>query len=107
YRVMTTQIMATKLNGDDRLAMVETLSLTLLALLALWLVRRIEAGSDVRGGSKGTPPPPRPIEGRLRRTGLALLTWGIALWLILPHLALLLVSLVPRGTWSSEALPPV
>ena len=39
FRVMPTQIVATRLNGDDRLAMVETISLTLLALAALWLFR--------------------------------------------------------------------
>ena len=43
FRVMTTQIVSTRLNGDDSLAMVETVSLTLLALAALWLLRRSDA----------------------------------------------------------------
>ena len=34
FRVMTTQIVSTRLNGDDRLAMVETVSLALLAMAA-------------------------------------------------------------------------
>src|SRR5690606_16280438 len=33
FRVMTTQIVATRLNGDDGLAMVETVSLTIVALV--------------------------------------------------------------------------
>jgi len=107
FRVMTTQIMATKLNGDDRLAMVETLSLTLLALAGLWLVRRADQAPAGRGGSKGTPPRPRPLAGRLGRVALPVAAWGAALVLILPHLALLLVSFVPRGTWTSQAFPPV
>jgi iron(III) transport system permease protein len=106
FRVMTTQIMATKLNGDDRLAMVETLSLTVIALAGLALVRWVEGRAAATGGSKGTPPAPRPIRGRVARVALPLLTWVIALCLVLPHLALLLVSLVPRGTWTTQALPP-
>jgi iron(III) transport system permease protein len=34
-------------------------------------------------------------------------TWVIALALILPHVALAVVSLVPRGTWTTQPLPPV
>ncbi len=107
FRVMTTQIMSTKLNGDDRLAMVETLSLTLLALAGLWLVRRADQAPAGRGGSKGTPPRPRPLAGALGRIALPVVAWGSALLLILPHLALLLVSFVPRGTWTSQPFPPV
>jgi iron(III) transport system permease protein len=107
YRVMTTQIMATKLNGDDRLAMVETLSLTTLALLGLWLVHRVEGRTVVRGGSKGTPPSPAPARSVWGRWVLPLVAWCFAGWLVLPHLTLLLVSLVPRGTWTVEAIPPV
>src|SRR4030095_2985936 len=33
--------------------------------------------------------------------------WMLAVALLLPHLALLLVSLVPVGTWTAEFLPPV
>jgi len=106
FRVMPTQIMATKLNGDDRLAMVETLSLTIIALVGLLLVRRVEGRAAATGGSKGAPPSPRPIEGRLARIVLPALTWGLALWLVLPHIALVVVSLVPRGTWTVQPLPP-
>lgn len=107
FRVMTTQIMATKLNGDDRLAMVETLSLTLLALAGLALLRRIEGRLAVVAGSKGVAPAPRPLAGRVGRLLLPAAAWTTALLLVLPHLALLVVSLVPRGTWTVQPLPPV
>ena len=69
FRVMTTQLVSTRLNGDDRLAMVETLALTALALLALALVRRVDAEGQV-GGSKGTPPAARrPWERRRQAPG--------------------------------------
>lgn len=107
FRVMTTQIMATKLNGDDRLAMIETLSLTALALIGLVLLRRVEGQRDLGSGVKGVPPAPRPPEGRVARLVLPGVAWLAAAVLVLPHLALLVVSLVPRGTWTVQALPPV
>jgi len=105
FRVMTTQIVATRLNGDDRLAMVETASLALLALAALWLLRRTDSRAAT-GGSKGAPPAPVPLRGRGRRAALAGVSGLLALLLLLPHLALLLVSFVPLGTWTTEPLPP-
>ncbi len=105
FRVMTTQIVSTRLNGDDRLAMVETLALTAVALLALVLVRRVDAEGQV-GGSKGAPPAARPVRGRGARLLLSLGGSVVALLLLLPHATLLLVSLVPLGTWTVEALPP-
>jgi iron(III) transport system permease protein len=33
--------------------------------------------------------------------------WALAAWLLLPHASLLLLSFVPRNTWTTEALPPV
>src|SRR5207244_2437508 len=57
FRVMTTQIVATKLNGELPLA--------------------TTAG------------------------------WVFAVVLLLPHLTLVLVSLVPYGSWTTETLPPV
>jgi iron(III) transport system permease protein len=106
FRVMPTQIVATRLNGDDQLAMIETASLTLLALLALWLLRGARVADNPAGGRKGVPPALVPIRSRAARAVVALLGWGLALVLLLPHLTLLLVSFVPVGTWTTEPLPP-
>jgi iron(III) transport system permease protein len=105
FRVMTTQIVSTRLNGDDRLAMVETLALTAIALVGLVLVRWVDADGLI-GGSKGAPPAARPIGSRRARALLSCVAWLVALFLLLPHATLLLVSLVPLGTWTNEALPP-
>jgi len=105
FRVMPTQIVATRLNGDDRLAMVETLSLTLLALVALWVFRGArETGEGT--GSKGTAPARIPVRHPAARVAVAAAGWGLATVLLLPHLTLLLVSLVPVGTWTTEPVPP-
>ncbi|HEU4700213.1 MAG TPA: iron ABC transporter permease [Gemmatimonadales bacterium] len=105
FRVMTTQIVATRLNGDVQLAMVETTALTLLALAALWLFGRGE-GEALRGGSKGAAPAPVRVRRRWARWVVAALGWVLAVVLLLPHLTLLLVSFVPLGTWTTQAFPP-
>lgn len=104
FRVMTTQIVATRLNGEDALAMVETAALTVLALAALAAFRG--AGRDAGGGRKGTPPRAVRLRSPLARAVAGGLAWALAVFLLLPHATLVLVSLVPLGTWTTEALPP-
>ena len=106
FRVMTTQIVATRLNGDDQLAMIETVSLTLMALAALWLLRGNRVVESPAGGRKGVAPALVPIRRRTVRVTVAVVGWGLALVLLLPHLTLLLVSFVPAGTWTTEPVPP-
>jgi iron(III) transport system permease protein len=106
FRVMTTQIVATRLNGDDHLAMVETVSLTLIALVALWLLRGTAAFESSAGGRKGVAPALLPVKRPSVRLVVGVLGWGLALLLLLPHLTLLLVSFVPVGTWTTEPVPP-
>jgi iron(III) transport system permease protein len=107
FRVMPTQIVSTRLNGDDRLAMVETISLTLLALAGLWLFRGAGNADLAGGGRKGAGPERIRVRSRALRLTVAGLGWGLAGLLLLPHLTLLLVSFVPLGTWTTEPLPPV
>jgi iron(III) transport system permease protein len=101
FRVLPTQLISTRLNGDLSIAMVETLVLVVLALVALLLASRL-GGPGVRGAGKGLSPAPR------RRTGgfgPAVIGWAATVWLLLPHLALLMVSFVPVGAWTTSALP--
>ena len=107
FRVMTTQIVATKLNGDLPLAMVETVALAIVAIAGLLILRRTEGDDILVALGKGIAPRPRPIRRvsvRWLATGAG---WGLAVLLLLPHLTLILVSLVPYGAWTTEILPPV
>jgi iron(III) transport system permease protein len=106
FRVMTTQIVATKLNGQVGLAMVQTTALAVVALAGLWLLRRSEPGRPVVMIAKGAAPKARMLHRPTVRWGAAFLGWTLALILLLPHLTLLLVSFVPLGTWTTELLPP-
>ncbi len=107
YRVMTTQIVASKLNGDLEMARVETVMLAGLALLALWGLRLLDPGDDLAATVRGVAPSRRQLTRPLAKWGAAVAGWGLSLFLLLPHLTLVLVSLVPAGTWTTEALPPV
>src|SRR3989449_8482794 len=62
FRVMTTQIYSTKVNGDLALAMVETLALALVAVVGLVLLRHTQGEDLLVALGKGTAPRRRPIE---------------------------------------------
>jgi len=105
FRVMTTQIVASKLNGDTGLALVETVTLAALGFAGLALLRRSERARPVAGAVRGAAPRRRMLRGG--RLPVAAAGWLLAALLLLPHATLMLVSFVPRNTWTTEALPPV
>ncbi|HET8654853.1 MAG TPA: iron ABC transporter permease [Longimicrobiaceae bacterium] len=108
FRVLTTQIYASKLNGDLAMAAVETAVLAAVSLLFLALLQRYESARTYTGASKGTTAaPPRPLRSRGRRIALSALAWVLVGFLLLPHATVLLVSLVPEGTWTTQLFPPV
>jgi iron(III) transport system permease protein len=49
----------------------------------------------------------RPVESRARRLALSALAAALVGFLLLPHATVLLVSLVPEGTWTTQLFPPV
>ncbi|HKH47189.1 MAG TPA: iron ABC transporter permease [Thermoanaerobaculia bacterium] len=106
FRVMTTQIVASKLNGDVGLMQVETVMLSALALLGLWAVRRTDRAAGATG-VRGVAPARRYLRSPLARLAAGVLGWLLAGLLLLPHAMLVLVSLVPPFTWTTEWMPPV
>jgi iron(III) transport system permease protein len=106
FRVMTTQIVASKLNGELGLAHVETVMLALVALIGLWAFRRADRAASGTG-VRGVAPARRQLRSRAARIAAGVAGWLIAIVLLLPHGMLLLVSLVPPFTWTTEWLPPV
>jgi iron(III) transport system permease protein len=107
FRVLTTQIVASKLNGETAMAYVETVALAILALSALAGMRQVERRTALAAGSvRGIAPRRRRLTGAGRMAAAAA-GWGLAVVLLLPHATLLLISLVPAATWTTQALPPV
>jgi iron(III) transport system permease protein len=106
-RVLALQIYNSKLNGDLEMALVETVILTATSVLFLTLLRRYEGTERYRSVSKGTQRPLEPIQSRFSRMGLGVMGIFAVLFLLLPHLTLILVSFSRDGTWTTEILPPV
>lgn len=107
FRVMTTQITDSKLNGDLAMAQAETVVLAAVALLGLWLLQKTGSGVGVAGAVRGVAPARRRLTSPAARFGAATAGYGLTALLLLPHATLLLISLVPAYTWTTEALPPV
>jgi iron(III) transport system permease protein len=110
FRVLTTQVFASKLNGDLAMAAVETVILAAASMVFLALLQRYEARRAYTGSAKGVGPAGGNGEGR-PRGGAAGWAWtaaaaGVVVFLLLPHATVLLVSFVPEGTWTTELLPP-
>ncbi len=106
YRVMTTQIVSSKLNGDLDMAEAESILLAITAVLALWILSRFEKSVTVVS-SHGVGGRRQPIRSRILRWTLVAAAWIFSGLLLLPHLTLILLSFVPLGTWTVEALPPI
>ena len=104
-RVLSTQILASKLNGAMGLAYVETTVLALSAVAGLVVFRWLDRKRKYTLASKG---------GRSRRLIRSrriqiLTTIGAAIIvvaLVLPHLMVVLVSFARDGAWTTQVLPP-
>jgi iron(III) transport system permease protein len=102
FRVLTTQIVFSRLNGDVAMSMVETIVLASAALLGLFFFQRASR-IQTAGAIRGAAPARRTLS---RGKVVAAAGWLLAAVLLLPHATLLLMSLVPPGTWTNELLPP-
>jgi iron(III) transport system permease protein len=107
FRVMTTQILSSKLNGEVALSQVETVMLSLLALLGLGAMRWADRATATGTGVRGIAPARRQLRSPLARGLAGLAGWLLAVFLLLPHAVLVLVSFVPPNTWTTELIPPV
>jgi iron(III) transport system permease protein len=102
-RVLSTQILASKLNGAMGLAYAETTVLALSAVAALALMRWLERGRRYAGAGKGAAR--APIASRTARRATAALAAAVVLVLVLPHLMLAVIAFSRDGSWTTELLP--
>ena len=103
-RVLSTQIVASRLNGATELAYVETTVLALAALGALALFRWLGRGRVASTG-KGTAGRVR-LVSRAARLFVPPMAVLLVVLLILPHLMVVLVSFARDGAWTTQVLPP-
>ena len=81
-------------------------AVTVLALVTFARLQRLEAWSQDEGPPPVKASPASELSFALRLLALAVPA-GLALFLLLPHLTLLVISFVPPGTCTTEAIPPV
>jgi iron(III) transport system permease protein len=106
-RVLSTQILNSRLNGALGLSYVETTVLALSAVAALAVFRRYEGrrryASVGRAGAAARAPIASPA---LRRAAPWLAALAV-LVLVLPHLMVALVAFAKDGAWTTQVLPPI
>ena len=105
-RVLALQIYNSKLNGDLEMAMVETVVLTTSSILFLFLLQRYEATDKYRSVNKGASPYLLNLKSQTQRTLIAFLGISFVIFLLLPHITLILISFSQDGTWTTQILPP-
>ena len=104
-RVLSTQIVASKLNGSLGLAYVETTVLALSAVAGLALFRWLERKRKYASSGKGSATR-KTVGSRRAATVAAVLSALVVIVLILPHLMVVLVSFAVDGAWTTQVLPP-
>ena len=105
-RVLSTQIVASKLNGAMGLAYVETTVLALSALLALGLFRWMERKRGYVLSGKGRTARRAVPRSRLVRAIAPLFAALLVLVLVLPHAMVVLVAFARDGVWTTQIMPP-
>jgi iron(III) transport system permease protein len=103
-RVLSTQIVASKLNGAMGMAYVETTVLAITAVAALVLLRWFERRRSYAVSGKGSSTRIA-LRGRMARVA-PLLAALLVFVLILPHAMIVLVAFARDGAWTTQVLPP-
>ena len=104
-RVLSTQILVSKLNGALGLAYVETTVLAVTAVLALLLLRRLEGKRQYSVAGKGRATR-QVLRSGVARTLLPPLALALVVLLVLPHAMVVLVSFARDGAWTTQIMPP-
>jgi iron(III) transport system permease protein len=104
-RVLTTQILVSRVNGAMGLAYVETTVLALAAVAALWLLRWMERRRQYAMAGKGRAAR-RIVRSRAARMVAPAVAAVVVLVLVLPHAMVVLVSFARDGAWTTQVLPP-
>ena len=104
-RVLSTQILVSKLNGAMGLAYVETSVLALTAVAALLVLRWIEGRRQYAMAGKGRATR-AVVHSRAWRAAAPVLAFMAVTFLVLPHAMVVLVSFARDGAWTTQILPP-
>jgi iron(III) transport system permease protein len=106
-RILSLEIYNSKLNGEMGLAITQSVILTAISILFLIALRWYSGRKTYVGGGKGVRLQPKRIASGWGRWLMGIAGIALVMFLILPHLTVVLISFVKNGTWTWQILPPV
>ncbi|WP_054951587.1 ABC transporter permease [Numidum massiliense] len=107
YRVLSLQIYFAKMNGDLEMAAAQSVVLSVISISFLLFMRWYQGLRDYQVTTKGVSGHRSEVSNPWLKWSLV--TFGIVLLvvLLLPHLTIIVLSLVPEGTWTWQTYPTV
>lgn len=107
YRVLSLQIYFSKINGDMEIAATQSVILSIVSISFLLFMRWYQNRKDYRMASKGIGAHRNEVKNPFIKWVMVLTGIIGVIILLLPHFTILLLSLVPDGTWTFQTYPTV
>lgn len=107
YRVLSLQIYFSKINGDMEIAATQSVILSIVSISFLLFMRWYQNRKDYRMATKGIGAHRSEVKNPFLKWVMVVCGVIGVLILLLPHLTILLLSLVPDGTWTWQTYPTV
>ncbi|CAH0274732.1 ABC transporter permease [Peribacillus sp. NPDC101481] len=107
YRVLSLQIYFSKINGDMEIAATQSVILSIVSISFLLFMRWYQNRKDYRMASKGIGAHRSEVRNPFVKWVMVLTGIIGVIILLLPHFTILLLSLVPDGTWTFQTYPTV
>ncbi|USK81031.1 iron ABC transporter permease [Peribacillus frigoritolerans] len=107
YRVLSLQIYFSKINGDMEIAATQSVILSIVSISFLLFMRWYQNKKDYRMASKGIGAHRSEVKNPVMKWVMVVTGVIGVIILLLPHFTILLLSLVPDGTWTFQTYPTV
>ncbi|CAH0166732.1 ABC transporter permease [Peribacillus frigoritolerans] len=107
YRVLSLQIYFSKINGDMEIAATQSVILSIVSISFLLFMRWYQNRKDYRMASKGIGAHRSEVKNPVMKWVMVVTGVIGVIILLLPHFTILLLSLVPDGTWTFQTYPTV
>ncbi|MFC3883017.1 ABC transporter permease [Bacillus songklensis] len=107
YRVLSLQIYFSKVNGNLEMAAAQSVILSIVSISFLLFMRWHQNRKDYRMSSKGIGTHRSEVKNPFIKWTLVVFGIVGVIILLLPHVTILILSLVPDGTWTWQAYPTV
>ncbi|NGP45458.1 iron ABC transporter permease [Bacillaceae bacterium SIJ1] len=105
YRVLSLQIYFSKINGDLEMAATQSVILSVVSISFLLFMRWYQGRKDYRMASKGIGAHRSEVNNPVLKTIMVTIGILAMVVLLLPHVTLLMLSLVPDGAWTWQTYP--